>query len=118
MKSKLLIIAFLSIFMTTFSQVKKIKRNDILEINKEWRLIKTNSNTYGIMDQNGKIIVQSIYSKIEKFGEYDKNLALVKNVSDGYGFIDKTGKEIIPAHFEINDIKSGFHSLYKKYVTR
>lgn len=118
MKTKFLIILFLGIFISTFTQVKKIKRNDILEINKEWRLIKTNANTYGIADLAGKIIVQPIYSKIEKFGEYRKNLALVENVSGGFGFIDKSGKEIIPAHYERKDIKTDFPALYKKYVIR
>lgn len=118
MKIKFLIILFLGTFITNFAQVKKIKRNDILEINKDWRLIKTNASTYGIADQKGKIIVQPIYSKIEKFGEYSKNLALVKNVSGGFGFIDESGKEIIPANYERKDIKTDFPKLYKKYVIR
>jgi WG containing repeat len=118
MKSKILILLFSVIFSITFAQVKKIKRKDITEINPEWRLIKTVSGTYGIMGHNDKIIVQPIYSKIEKYGEYNKDLALVKGIAGTYGFIDKSGKEVIPAHYDLKEIKSGFSTLYKKYVMK
>lgn len=118
MKSKILIVLFSVTFSTIFAQVKKIKRKDIVEINTEWRLVKTVSNTYGIMDQNGKIIAQPIYSKIEKFGEYDEDLALVKGIAGTYGFIDKSGKEVIPVHYNLREIKSGFPAIYKKHITK
>lgn len=118
MKSKFLTLLFVTACLTASAQVKKIKRDDLLEINKDWLLIKTNSNTYGIMDQSGKVIVQPVYSKIDKFGEYNKNLALVKNVAGGYGFINESGREIIPAHHERKAIKADFSALYKKYVVK
>ena len=117
MLNKILVILFLSLFTLSFAQIKKIKRKDISQINKNWSLIKTVSNTYGISSDKGSIIVQPIYTKIEEFGKYDKSLALVENVAGGCGFIDKSGKEVIPAQFERSEIKNNFQSLYKKYIT-
>jgi WG containing repeat len=115
MKLQLLAL-FLCTSFGVSAQIKKIKRDDLLLINKDWRLVKTNANTYGIENGRGKIIVQPIYVRIEKFGSYAKNLALVKNISDGYGFIDTTGKEIIPAHYDLSYIKSSFSLLKTKYL--
>ncbi|MEN4762004.1 WG repeat-containing protein [Chryseobacterium sp. C39-AII1] len=116
MKLKLSVIFLLITSFTIVAQIKKRQRDDLSAINKEWRIIKTNGSTYGIIGQNEKIIVQPIYSKIEKFGIYHPNLALVKNISKAYGFIDKSGKEVIPAQYELKEIQSNFSTLYKKYV--
>lgn len=118
MKTKIVTLLFSVMFSMTFAQVKKIKRKDISEINPEWRLIKTVSNTYGIVGYNDKIIVQPIYSKIEKYGEYKEDLALVKGIAGTYGFIDKSGKEVIPARYDLQEIKSGFSALYKKHIVK
>ncbi|MET3034705.1 WG repeat-containing protein [Chryseobacterium sp. NRRL B-14859] len=116
MKLKFLTLLFTGLFSLSFSQIKIMKREDISKINTNWRLSKTTSGTYGIADKSGKTIVQPVYSKINKFGEYAEDLALVKNVSDGYGFIDKSGKEVIPARYELQEIKTNFTSLRKKYM--
>lgn len=92
------------------------KREDISNINRNWRLVKTSAGTYGIMDKNGKTISKPIYSKIYKFGEYSNDLALVKNASGTYGFINRSGNEIIPSQYELEYIKINFSSLYKKYI--
>lgn len=118
MKTKLIILFFLSISYSMFAQVKTIKRKDITDIHKDWVLIKTISGTYGIMSQNGKMIVQPTYAKIDRFGVFNKNMALVKNVSDTYGFIDTSGKEVIPAQYALEEIKTEFPSLYKKYISK
>ena len=78
MKQQLLAALFLCTSFGVSAQIKKIKRNDLSLINKDWRLVKTNANTYGIENGSGKMIVQPIYTRIEKFGSYAKNLALVK----------------------------------------
>lgn len=116
MKFKIITLLCFTLFNLSFSQVKLSKRDDISKINKNWRLAKTVSGTYGIMDKGGKIIVQPIYSKINNFGEYSEDLALVKNISGSYGFINNSGTEIIPPQYELNYIKNYFSSLYKKYV--
>lgn len=116
MKSKLLILCCMSVFSFSFSQMKISKRDDISKINKNWRLAKTNSGTYGISDVSGKIIAQPVYSKINKFGEYSEDLALVKNITGTYGFINRSGTEIIPAHYELEYIKKNFSVLKKKYI--
>jgi len=116
MKSKLLILCCMSIFSFSFSQMKIIEREDLSKINKNWRLTKTHSGTYGISDKSGKIIVQPVYSRINKFGEYADDLALVKNIAGTYGFINRSGTEIIPAHYELDYLEKNFSVLKKKYI--
>ncbi|MFZ4927505.1 WG repeat-containing protein [Chryseobacterium sp. Mn2064] len=116
MKAKLITLLCFFLFTFSFSQVKLSKRNDISKINKDWRLTKTISGTYGIMDTGGKIIVQPVYSKINTFGEYSEDLAMVKNISGSYGFINRSGTEIISPQYELSYIKNNFSSLYKKYI--
>ncbi len=116
MKAKLLILTCMAVFSFSFSQVKTSERQDISKINKNWRLTKTNSGTYGISDTSGKVIVQPVYSKINRFGEYSVDLALVKNITGSYGFINTSGTEIIPSHYELDYIKNNFSALRKKYI--
>lgn len=116
MKSKLLILCCMSIFSFSFSQMKITEREDLSKINKNWRLTKTYSGTYGISDKSGKIIVQPVYSRINKFGEYADDLALVKNIAGTYGFINRSGTEIIPAHYELDYLEKNFSVLKKKYI--
>jgi len=116
MKLKLFIPICIMISCLTFSQVKLSKREDLSRINKNWRLTKTISGTYGIIDKSGNIIVQPVYSKINKFGEYSNDLAMVKNISGSYGFINLSGTEAIPARYELKYIQNNFSSLYKKYI--
>ncbi|MCD9617689.1 WG repeat-containing protein [Chryseobacterium gleum] len=116
MKSKLLILCCISVFSFSFSQMKITEREDLSKINKNWRLTKTHSGTYGISDKSGKIIVQPVYSRINKFGEYADDLALVKNIAGTYGFINRSGTEIIPAHYELDYLEKNFSVLKKKYI--
>lgn len=116
MKSKLLILCCMSVFSFSFSQMKITEREDLSKINKNWRLTKTHSGTYGISDKSGKIIVQPVYSRINKFGEYADDLALVKNIAGTYGFINRSGTEIIPAHYELDYLEKNFSVLKKKYI--
>jgi len=116
MKSKLLILCCMSIFSFSFSQMKITEREDLSKINKNWRLTKTHSGTYGISDKSGKITVQPVYSRINKFGEYADDLALVKNIAGTYGFINRSGTEIIPAHYELDYLEKNFSVLKKKYI--
>ncbi|MCE4064078.1 KWG Leptospira [Chryseobacterium gleum] len=116
MKSKLLILCCISVFNFSFSQMKITEREDLSKINKNWRLTKTHSGTYGISDKSGKIIVQPVYSRINKFGEYADDLALVKNIAGTYGFINRSGTEIIPAHYELDYLEKNFSVLKKKYI--
>jgi hypothetical protein len=116
MKSKFLILICMTVFSLSFSQIKMSEREDISKINKNWRLTKTNSKTYGISDKSGKVIVQPVYSKINTFGEYAEDLALVKNITGTYGFINRSGAEVIPAYYELEEIKTNFSALKKKYI--
>ncbi|QBJ88842.1 WG repeat-containing protein [Chryseobacterium gleum] len=116
MKSKLLILCCMSVFSFSFSQMKITEREDLSKINKNWRLTKTHAGTYGISDKSGKIIVQPVYSRINKFGEYADDLALVKNIAGTYGFINRSGTEIIPAHYELDYLEKNFSVLKKKYI--
>ena len=116
MKSKLLILCCMSVFSFSFSQMKITEREDLSKINKNWRLTKTHSGTYGISDKSGKIIVQPVYSRINKFGEYADDLALVKNIAGTYGFINRSGTEIIPANYELDYLEKNFSVLKKKYM--
>lgn len=116
MNLKLLILIGITLFSFSFSQVKLSKREDLSRINKNWRLTKTISGTYGIIDKSGNIIVQPVYSKINKFGEYSNDLAMVKNISGSYGFINLSRTEAIPARYELKYIQNNFSSLYKKYI--
>ncbi len=52
---------------------------------------------YGYLDQNGKVIVDYIYSSAYPFGD---GLAIVSTDGITYGCIDKTGKMVIPADYD------------------
>ena len=62
---------------------------------KDWALVKTITGTYGFIDTSGKIVVEPIYAKIEKFKINSGEYALVKSIAGTYGLIDKDGKEIV-----------------------
>jgi len=117
-KQTLLVGIFLCLSHNLSAQLKKIKSSDPFLISKGWKLVKTNAATYGIMDASGKLIVQPVYTSIQRFDVFAKNVALVKNVSDGYGFIDTTGREVVPAQFELPYIKSHFSVLRTKYMEK
>lgn len=96
MKTKLIIFAFICINSLVLAQEKYAKVYNYNDYNTGWAMVKTNAGTYGFINKDKKIVVQPIYSKIEKFG----NFILVKNVSEAYGLLDKTGKEIVPAIYD------------------
>ena len=116
MKRITLLFLFLLTCSLSSAQSGYKKKYPYDQYNKDWAMVKTNSNTYGFLDRDGKAVVPPIYSKIEKFGKYNENLALVKSVSDTYGFIDRNGKEIIPVIYELKEIESNFNAIYKKHI--
>ena len=69
-------------------------------------MVKTVAGTYGLINREGREVVQPVYEKIAKFGEIEKELALVRSVAGTYGFIDKRGKEIVPiVYSSLNEAK-------------
>ena len=52
--------------------------------------------TYGFIDDSGKVIVPCKY---EEANDFSDGMALVKT-EKGFGFIDKTGKEAIPCKYD------------------
>lgn len=96
MKTKLIICAFVWISSLALAQSEYAKVYAYDDYNKGWAMVKTNAGTFGFINKDKKIVVQPIYSKIEKNGDF----ILVKNVSDVYGLLDKSGKEVTPAIYE------------------
>lgn len=116
MELKYFTLTCILVFNFSFSQMKTSEREDLSRINRNWRLAKTISGTYGITDTGGKVVVSPVYSKIYTFGQYSPDLALVKNISGTYGFINKSGIEIVPSRYNLHDIKTNFSAIYKKYI--
>ncbi|NJK84516.1 MAG: WG repeat-containing protein [Saprospiraceae bacterium] len=75
-------------------------------------MVKTITGLYGLIDNNGKIIVPANYKSIEKFGKYSNDLALVKTITGKYGFVNKEGKEVVETKYELEEIKRNLYQIY------
>ena len=95
MKNKLMILMLILITNLSYSQNGYKRVYDYDEYRKDWALVKTITGTYGFIDKSGKIVVQPIYDKIEKFKINSGEFALVKSISSTYGLINKDGKEVV-----------------------
>jgi len=96
MKTKIIIFAFIFIYSIASAQSEYAKVYNYDIYNKGWAMVKTTSGTYGFINKDKKIVVEPIYSKIEKAGDF----LLVKNVSDAYGLLDMNGNEVTPAIYD------------------
>ena len=60
---------------------------------------------YGVVDENGKIIVPCIWNSI---GSFVEGLAAVEDEAGLWGFVDKTGALVIPCRYErVNPMSMG-----------
>lgn len=103
-----------SFIFNGYDSVEPIKLKDFsnyIEYEKSV-LIYKKDNTYGLIDYNGKIILQNTYSSIENLQPTVGKFLVVKN--NKYGVIDLKGNIIVDAEYD-NIVSDGYYTKKDEY---
>ncbi len=95
-----LILYLLILNLSSIAIGQQIINNDKTKTSQINLVLVENDGLFGLITNEGKLIVKPRYDMIGEFGEYKKDWALVqKNCL--FGFIDTNGKEVVKPRYDM-----------------